>query len=982
VDDFHVLLREADALRIAGKTEAAIKAARTLNSKYPQHLAGHLCLADTLVAGGHFAESVEVCTKAAKAWADEPLVHMLVAIACEGLSEVPKALIHWRQAYDLGPHVPRIALGYAACLRRIGEFRAAAEILVPWIKRRETDGAATLMLLETLDAGGFRVAYSHALDKSIRRLKNSPSFIEHLARLDPADLRLYASVAISDDRLIPAELGVLLSAADGNVQHTASHLISLLNQARLPAVLLRTAFDRLAKQSQDSAGQLLDILLGRDSLRQQHVPVLAAVTREARGAEAELLLLADASKRFPDDWTITCEYVSALNRRRRFSESLEVSKSSLIRAPDAHEAWFVALLAYSATDDHFMAWAAAEISLALSAGLITRAPGLPIREESVRELYRARSILRRLNSASHRAEYQLSIFISQRLQSAFLNGAGAHALTIPVISDLLCALTKPSLLQLIRTLNANGLSGISSALLNAKAAAPTNLLDESEHQLISLETLVSTARLKAHYQIEISDWGHLRFAEDGLGSDTRFAYLLTKDEDLQEEIRRCVDAVIQIGKVSLDTALLVFDYCRLISRYDLFERVIRALPLGLLRSEGAEQLLGPLTLATRPHELSGAMLEVHDSELQFARRKWARDIGQTIWVDEGSPETMTSIHPVRVWRDHKIEEVELSLSRRRDRVIALSDACILNNCATVVVSPAHLVEETINCDPARYIRAWPDVLCADESAAVLQRVPVQLRLAGRYVLASYSRDPYSYAHWILDVLARILLAERVEGSRASPILSLAPLSGWQKELLDIMGIAEDRLVVETRFPFQVQELVLPMTTDKLYYSPAMVAEMRRRVEQQGLLAKQPPWRRIFVGRSGLRGLVNGDAMKALLAEHGFENVSPERMTVREQIRMFSEAAVVVAAGGAALTNVLFMQAGSNVVSVSPNTNFGPYFAALAHMFGVNYSAVLTDVTPEFGAPGWGWASWRTEIPPQALKQAVEDLLRDQLRSAR
>jgi capsular polysaccharide biosynthesis protein len=73
-----------------------------------------------------------------------------------------------------------------------------------------------------------------------------------------------------------------------------------------------------------------------------------------------------------------------------------------------------------------------------------------------------------------------------------------------------------------------------------------------------------------------------------------------------------------------------------------------------------------------------------------------------------------------------------------------------------------------------------------------------------------------------------------------------------------------------------------------------------------------------------------------LASRGFEKVILEDLQIKEQIRLFCEARVVVASHGAGLTNIMFMQKGQSVVELkSDNNNYWCYFS-LARVYGLNY----------------------------------------------
>jgi hypothetical protein len=76
------------------------------------------------------------------------------------------------------------------------------------------------------------------------------------------------------------------------------------------------------------------------------------------------------------------------------------------------------------------------------------------------------------------------------------------------------------------------------------------------------------------------------------------------------------------------------------------------------------------------------------------------------------------------------------------------------------------------------------------------------------------------------------------------------------------------------------------------------------------------------------------------ASQGFEIVRPEQHGLRDQARLFSEAAVVMGVKGAGLTNVVFAPRDSSVVVLSPSNWGDSFFWDLAGQLGINYVEVI------------------------------------------
>ncbi|HQV89646.1 MAG TPA: glycosyltransferase family 61 protein [Nitrosomonas sp.] len=73
-------------------------------------------------------------------------------------------------------------------------------------------------------------------------------------------------------------------------------------------------------------------------------------------------------------------------------------------------------------------------------------------------------------------------------------------------------------------------------------------------------------------------------------------------------------------------------------------------------------------------------------------------------------------------------------------------------------------------------------------------------------------------------------------------------------------------------------------------------------------------RKIFIRRnSGYRNVVNSQDIENALVARGFEVVEPEKLTFAEQVALFSSAAVVVGATGAAFANLIFCNPKTRII---------------------------------------------------------------------
>ena len=107
-----------------------------------------------------------------------------------------------------------------------------------------------------------------------------------------------------------------------------------------------------------------------------------------------------------------------------------------------------------------------------------------------------------------------------------------------------------------------------------------------------------------------------------------------------------------------------------------------------------------------------------------------------------------------------------------------------------------------------------------------------------------------------------------------------------------------------------------------------------------------PYRKIVVLRPGsvTRRISNSDEL--LLNLKGWETVVLENMTIKDQIKIFSEASHVVAAHGAGLTNLLWCQPGTKVLEINQKSEIHKkVYPLLSHSLNLEHKLYLADVVP-------------------------------------
>jgi glycosyltransferase involved in cell wall biosynthesis len=206
------------------------------------------------------------------------------------------------------------------------------------------------------------------------------------------------------------------------------------------------------------------------------------------------------------------------------------------------------------------------------------------------------------------------------------------------------------------------------------------------------------------------------------------------------------------------------------------------------------------------------------------------------------------------------------------------------------------------------------------------------------ILLSCDHD-FNYFHWIVECLPKLLLVDSLGQFKGAPLLIPKGLHKNLEAALHKANINNHPLVrLDYGVAYHVKRLIFPSALsrvvdrymgDVLYDADIVLShKWISRVGGQlraGLQSGKEPWRRLFLTRrKGLRSVGNLQELELMLVEHGFEIVVVDDVSLELQVELFSQAAIIVAPSGAALTNMLFCQPGTKVLLLMSNhetTNF-------------------------------------------------------------
>lgn len=197
-----------------------------------------------------------------------------------------------------------------------------------------------------------------------------------------------------------------------------------------------------------------------------------------------------------------------------------------------------------------------------------------------------------------------------------------------------------------------------------------------------------------------------------------------------------------------------------------------------------------------------------------------------------------------------------------------------------------------------------------------------------------SRSPWNYYHWLLEDLPAILRAQEVE-PRVQVFLGNRPPK-FVRESLELLGIQFEVTNVNLVF----EELLLPTRGEDAKWHREQDLDRIRTAFSAHI--SEPLGRKLYVSRRhSSRGFANEEMLEDFLSLSGFEVIYAEQLSVMEQVKIFSEANVVVGNHGAGLSNIVFGPRRQLVVELTSRHNMNDCFRGLARCQGKPFHRIIT-----------------------------------------
>lgn len=207
---------------------------------------------------------------------------------------------------------------------------------------------------------------------------------------------------------------------------------------------------------------------------------------------------------------------------------------------------------------------------------------------------------------------------------------------------------------------------------------------------------------------------------------------------------------------------------------------------------------------------------------------------------------------------------------------------------------------------------------------------------------------FNYYHFVVEILSKLTFADKKLEYQKYPILVdeiVFKIPQFRAAMDCVNKFGHQIIKIAKGKKYLIHSLVIPSSnvwmptnlydrnkirTSDFLISQTVLSNIRDIV---GIVKEQEPFRKIFISRKNTQAkrLKNEETIRNLFDKNGFEIVFTEEMTFREQVECFGQAKCVVAASGAALTNIIFCQPGTIIGCIIPSEHRFYMYSTIAYL---------------------------------------------------
>lgn len=216
------------------------------------------------------------------------------------------------------------------------------------------------------------------------------------------------------------------------------------------------------------------------------------------------------------------------------------------------------------------------------------------------------------------------------------------------------------------------------------------------------------------------------------------------------------------------------------------------------------------------------------------------------------------------------------------------------------------------------------------------------------------RGHENFGHWLFDYLTRMSVLEYKPELKKLKLLILETVPKRFLEFLTMLGFEQEQFIFCDQ-TVSVKNAWIPSSvcyrghyTDKNpYFWPDSVLYLRSKIlgsKAHLPLPLQPRKKRLYLSReeSRWRRIINERALVSSLSELGFENIVMERLPIKAQLEIISQAEIIISPLGAGAGMIMFAPKNVSVVELTHEDVCGVWSRIWCDLLGQRYHPIICE----------------------------------------
>lgn len=179
-------------------------------------------------------------------------------------------------------------------------------------------------------------------------------------------------------------------------------------------------------------------------------------------------------------------------------------------------------------------------------------------------------------------------------------------------------------------------------------------------------------------------------------------------------------------------------------------------------------------------------------------------------------------------------------------------------------------------------------------------------------------------HWFIDVLPRLhLLRQSGLYDKVDWFYVPSLRYSFQTETLELMGIPAEKIITGDTHAHIAADCIIASTAPRGNHTliPKWLCEFIQESflpyadEESELITPESPYLYISRSDSKIRNVINEKELLEKLKPYGFKTIVSSQLSIKEKIKLFSKAKVVLGATGAGLISMFFCKPGTKMVEI-------------------------------------------------------------------